>query len=558
MEPSTNSKKRYLITSGLPYSNGRLHAGHIAGAYLPADIYVRFLKLCGHDVRFVCGSDDHGVAIMLSAMKAGQKPQEVVDHYNELQQRDFSGLQIQFDIYGSTSRNPYHVKTSQDLFLKLFEKGHFEKQNARQFFDEHKVVFLPDRFVKGECAYCGATDQNGDQCENCGKVLDVDTLLNARSVLSNQPATIKESVHWFLDLARFEDGIKEWLSKPVIRDQTRSYVNGLLTTGLVKRSMTRDIDWGIPVPLDDPDAKGKVLYVWFDAPIGYISNTMELCQRVDGDSEKYKDWWCSDNCEIVHFIGEDNTIFHCVIWIAMLQQSDLYKLPHFVAVNQYLNFQATGQDVEKMSKSRGAALWISEYLASGANPDVLRYYLTAIAPEKARTVYRPDDMIARNNADLANTLGNFVNRVITFTHKYVGPHVPTFLEQKITAVDQKFDENIKTGHEKVTKLLEEYCFKAAQETIFELARSCNRYLDEKAPWITRKNDMETTKVTLAYALKAIYSLTVMLSPFLPLTAQKLSKMLCFNPEELQWDSCCTIQLANHPLGQAEILFEKLE
>lgn len=558
MEDSKRSKKRYLITSGLPYSNGRLHTGHIAGAYLPADIYTRFLRLCGHDVRFICGSDDHGVAIMLSAMKSDKQPQEIVDYYNELQQQDFAGLQIEFDIYGSTSRNPYHVKTSQDLFLRLYNKGFFEKQRARQFYDEQKSVFLPDRFVKGECGYCGANNQNGDQCENCGKVLDVDTLLNAYSVLSNQPATIKESVHWFLDLARFEKGIKEWLSRPVIREQTRSYVNGLLTTGLVKRSMTRDIEWGIPVPLDDPEAKGKVLYVWFDAPIGYISNTMELCQKVDGDSERFREWWCTDDCKIVHFIGEDNTIFHCVIWIAMLQQSDQYKLPDFVAVNQFLNFQASGKDVEKMSKSRSAAVWIGEYLASGANPDVLRYYLTAIAPERARTVYRPDDLITRNNSDLANTLGNFVNRVVTFTHKYVGPNVPDYLEDKASDIDRKFEESISVTHRKTTELLEGYCFKAAQETIFEFARSCNRYLDEKAPWVTRKNDMDTTKVTLAHALKAIYALTVMLTPFLPLTGRKLCKILCMEPTELDWNSCCAVSLTGKPLGEAEILFEKLE
>ena len=287
MTEQVRKQRRVLVTGALPYSNNRLHIGHIAGAYVPADIYVRFLRLCGAEVRFICGSDDHGVAIMLSAEKEGKTPAEVSRYYNEKQQRDFGSLGINFDIYGATSRNPYHVKCSQDFFLKLLEKGYLGKQKTRQFYDDSRSMFLPDRFVKGVCGYCGKPDQNGDQCEDCGNALDVDTLKNAYSVVSQTPASIKETVHWFLDLSRCGTEVENWLARATLRDFSRKYVRGLITTGLIKRSMTRDISWGIPVPLSEPDAQGKVLYVWFDAPIGYISNTMQLCAESNGSSKDY-------------------------------------------------------------------------------------------------------------------------------------------------------------------------------------------------------------------------------------------------------------------------------
>lgn len=551
-------RKRILVTAALPYSNGRLHVGHIAGAYLPADIYVRFLRLTGKDVRFVCGSDDHGVAILLTADNEKKTPAEVAAQYSDLQKKDFEGLDIHFDIYGSTSRTKYHARTSQDFFLKLHEKGYFEKKTTRQFFDESRGVFLPDRYVKGTCGYCGTPDQNGDQCENCGKVLDVDTLKDARSTLSKNPAGVKETVHWFLDLTRFQKAVLDWVESARLRDNTRTYVKSLLSQGLVKRSMTRDIPWGIPVPLPDADAKGKVLYVWFDAPIGYISNTKDLCATLDGNAEKYSDWWKSGDCDIVHFIGEDNTIFHCVIWIAMLSAEGTFRLPTSVVVNQFLNIQFPDKEAEKISKSRGTAVWIGDYIASGADPDVLRYYLTAIAPERARTVYKPEDLLQRNNVDLANTLGNFVNRIVSFTQKHVGPQIPDWSGAKATDADAAFRRLIETTHERVTADLERGSFRSALEGIMDLARECNKYVDTKAPWVTRKTDMELTKVTLAHGLHAIRYLGVALLPFLPRAAAKICRMVGLDPTTQKWSEATRALPAGSPLGEATILFQKQE
>ncbi len=552
------SSNKVLVTAGLPYSNGRLHVGHIAGAYLPADIYVRYLRLIGKEVSFVCGSDDHGVAILLSAQKEGKTPGEVAHFYHDKQLKAFEGLNIHFDVYGSTSRTPYHEKMSQDFFLTLHKKDYFEKKSTKQYFDTEKGVFLPDRFVKGTCGHCGTKEQNGDQCENCGRVLDVSTLKDAMSVLSGKPATVRETVHWFLDLSQFKDTVAGWLKSANMRETTRNYVQSLLDQGLVTRSMTRDIPWGIPVPLQDPDAKDKVLYVWFDAPIGYISNTLQLCQERNGDAQLYKDWWKSPDTEIVHFIGEDNTIFHCVIWIAMLAAEGSYQLPSAVVVNQFLNIQFPDKEAEKISKSRGTAVWIEDYLNEGGNPDVLRYYLTTIAPERARTVYKPEDLLQRNNTDLANTLGNFVNRVVSFTHKYVGPLVPEIDASKVSAVDKELISKMHQAHKEVSERLNVYEFKGALERLLEFARDCNKYVDEKAPWVSRKTDMEATKVTLAYGLKAIHFFAITLSPFLPATAEKLQKQLQLDKAKLNWESALTPGAGGSPIGEPEILFAKME
>jgi methionyl-tRNA synthetase len=554
---STAGKRRLLVTAALPYSNGRPHVGHIAGAYLPSDIYVRFMRLRGHDVRFVCGSDDHGVAIVLQAQKEGRTPSEISTFFSDRQSEDFASLGIEFDIYGATSRNPYHHKLSQDFFLTLHEKGYFEKRVSRQFFDEKRAMFLPDRFVKGKCALCGALDQNGDQCENCGKMLDVDTLLEARSTVSGEPAVIRETVHWFLDLSRFEDEVRSWLDSAVIREHTRNYVKGLLSTGLVKRSMTRDIDWGVPLPLDEEEARNKVLYVWFDAPIGYISNTMQLCAERGEDQTAVQNWWHSKDCDIVHFIGEDNTIFHCVIWIAMLKAEGNYNLPRAVTVNQFLNFQAAGGGVEKFSKSRGTAIYIEKYLSDGGDPESLRYYLTSIAPENARSVFKPDDMYMKHNADLANALGNFINRILTFTLKYCGTAVPECPEDKITDSDRNFLQNLRNAHERATEALEGFEFRGALEHIMAFCRECNRYADEKAPWVTRKTDMEATKVTLWHCLQAIKFFGVVLQPFLPKTAARISAMINLAPAK-GWDEALERLPTGAELGKPEILFSKIE
>lgn len=552
-----SSKRRVLITAGLPYSNGRLHVGHLGGAYIPSDIYARYLRMTGAEVRYICGSDDYGVAIMLTADKEGRTPREVADFYRGKQIEDFKGMGLSFDHYSGTSSNPYHQKASQDFFLKIYEKGYFEKQTTRQFYDELKGVFLPDRYVKGVCGFCKAPEQAGDQCENCGKVLDIDTLKDPVSVVSGGSASVKETVHWFLDLSRFKSEVEEWFSKAELRDQTRAYVSGLLEGGLIKRAMTRDLSWGVPLPLSDPDAKDKVLYVWFDAPIGYISNTIELSVKQCGAASEADRWWRDRDCEVLHFIGEDNTVFHCIIWIAMLNAEGSLNLPKAVVVNHFVNIQRSGLEVEKMSKSRGTALWIGDYLANGGDPDSLRYYLTATASEKARGVFKADDMALRHNGELADTLGNLVNRIVSFTIKFFGDKVPEFDASLISDVDHRFLELLNETFKGATLELERYSFKSALEIIMEFARGSNRYVDEKAPWRTRKTDLEATKVTLGLSLKAIYALGVLLSPFIPFAAGKILRAFAGSSEGVSWADAVGRELSGVGLTQPAILFEKV-
>lgn len=549
--------RKVLVTAALPYSNNRPHVGHLGGAYIPADIYVRYLRMTGAEVRFICGSDDHGVALMISAEKEGKTPAEVANFYRAKQAEDFAGMGITFDIYSGTSVCPVHAEESQRFFKVLYDKGYFEKQSERQFYDEARSAFLPDRYVKGSCGYCKATDQNGDQCENCGKMLDVDTLKNARSAISGEPAVIRETVHWFLDLSRFATQVEAWLENSHVRAQTKAYVRGLLGTGLVKRAMTRDISWGIPVPLDDPDAKNKVLYVWFDAPIGYLSFTKELCIKEGKTAAAADAWWRSDDAEIYHFIGEDNTVFHCIIWIAMLEAEGSIRLPSGVIVNHFFNMQVPGGAVEKISKSRGTAVWIGDYLEAGGDPDTLRYYLTSIASEKSRSVFKPDDLEHRHNGELADALGNLVNRITSFSLKHCGATVAPFDNAFVTDLDRAMEAALCSTFEDVTRELEGHSFKAALERIMEFVRYCNKYVDEKAPWTTRKTDMETTKVTLAYVLRAIHGLGVMLLPFIPGAATKIVAAFGRDAKEVAWEDVVNISAVDRPLSQPPILFQKL-
>ena len=548
--------KKLLVTAALPYSNGHLHVGHLAGCYLPADIYVRFQRLEEREVLFICGSDDHGVAIMLTSEKEGRTPAETAKYYHDSHQQDFKQLGINFDIYSGTSQNPYHYQFSQNFFLSLNEKGHLKKITGRQFFDEARNMFLPDRFVKGTCGYCNAVEQNGDQCEECGKALDVDHLTDAHSVISGESASIRETVHWYIDLGRFEGQVKDWYEKSFLRDHTKSFLKGLLGTGLIERSMTRDLSWGIPVPLEEPDAEGKVLYVWFDAPIGYISNTEEFLKASNRGS--YEEWWKSSDTEILHYIGEDNTIFHCIIWIAMLSAEGSYELPSGVVANQFLNIQFPGKEVEKISKSRGTAVWIRDYLSSGKSPDALRYYLTSIAPERARGVFKPEDLIQKNNTDLANTIGNFVNRILSFTAKHYGPNSPDYDEAVLDDIDREFLACREEIFQKVTSQLREHHYKGALETLMEFARECNRFVDERAPWKTRKEDEGRTRATLALCIQGIHTLGVCLQPFLPHAAGRLLEMLWGSSEEKLWAQALHGPSAGHPFGEISILFDKLE
>lgn len=554
--PEHQPRRKVLVTAALPYSNGDIHVGHLGGAYVPADVYVRYLRLTGADVRFICGSDDHGVAIMLTGEKEGKTPAQVAEYYRTRHAEDFRAMKIDFDIYSGTCINPFHAKASQDFFKAVHAKGYFVKESSRQFYDASRAAFLPDRYVKGTCGFCKAPDQNGDQCESCGKVLDVESLTDATSVLSGTPAVIRETVHWFLDLSKFKQEVESWVEGAELRDHTRAYVRGLISTGLVKRAMTRDLSWGIPVPLDDPDAEGKVLYVWFDAPIGYISNTMELCQREGLDPTAADAWWRSKDVEIRHFIGEDNTIFHCVIWIAMLSAEGTLKLPNGVLVNQYYNIQFPGKEVEKISKSRGTAVWVKDLVKAGVDPDSVRYYMTSIATERARAVYKPDDLERRHNSELADTLGNFVNRITSFTLKHCGSQVPELDRSRMGERDSAFEQSLQETFKQATAQLESCSFKGALESIMEFARECNRYVDEKAPWTSRKTDIEATKVTLTCSLRAIHALGVLLMPFLPGTASKILEAFGRRMSDVRWSDVVDFRVESQPLSQPPILFQK--
>lgn len=547
-------KKRVLITAGLPYANGDLHVGHIAGCYLPADIITRFLRMQGRKVLYICGSDDHGAAIVLSSDRLDKTPAEVASFYHRRQREDFEGLQIDFDIYGSTSESSHHKTFAQQFFKNIEREGLFIKQNSLQFYDETDEVFLPDRYVKGECSYCHAEDQTGDQCEKCGKILDSSTLKNPKNALNENSVEQKASMQWFLDMRGMVDHVENWYEHAVLRTQTRQYVKSLMEEGLVKRSMTRDLEWGIPVPLEDSDARGKVLYVWFDAPIAYISYTYELLLRRGYSKEEYLKWWASDDSEVYHFIGEDNTIFHCIIWIIILSLQKKYHLPKGVIVNHFLNIKDKGGE-DKISKTKKNALSVREYLREGGDSDLLRYYLTEISPERSRTSFNYKNFILLCNANLSDTLGNFINRTLAFGFKFIGKKVPCTLENLQKKSEKELIDKMKTTFLEVTEELEKFSTKNSIQKIFEFTRHCNKYFHDKAPWKERKEDLELAKVTIFYSYRSIYFLGVVLAPFLP----KKSKIILsiFGITEIpKWKQALQFPKNLEVLQYPEILFPK--
>lgn len=550
--------QQFLVTAALPYSNGRLHVGHIAGAYLPADIYVRYRRAVGDNVRFICGSDDNGVAITLTAQKEGLTPAEIVAKYNASQKASFDGLGIQFDVYGGTHMPHYverHNQLSQQFFLSIYEKGYFSKQTTKQLFDTQAQKFLPDRYVTGTCHHCGTPGAYGDQCEACGKAIDALLLKDPKSVLTGTTPEVRETTHWHLKLTDLQQPLKEWLEKQTDwRPTVLNFSLGQIKSGLPERAMTRDLDWGVPVPLDDPDAQGKVLYVWFDAPIGYVSFTSQLLEDEGGSPNDYEQWWKNPDCKIVHFIGEDNIIFHALIWPAMLMAEGTYQLPYQVVANSFLNIKFPGSEEEKISKSRGTAIWIEEYLKE-YDPDPLRYYLTAIAPENARTAYEPDDFKKRNDGELVATLGNLINRSVTFAHKYFDGEVPA--KGTRDEVDNRQLQTCKEQAEKIAENLDAFRFKAALAEVMNLARAGNLYLDQKKPWVQRKDDMAACGTTINVCLQTVRALATVMAPFLPFASQKTLEMLSLDTEALRWESACQELPEHHKLGPAQILFKKL-
>lgn len=571
------AQRRFLVTAALPYSNGRLHVGHIAGAYLPADTYVRYLRASGADVRFICGSDDNGVAALKTAREQNRSVEELTAFFNESQKRDFAGLEIEFDIYGGTHQPEYvatHEHFSQEFFLKIHEKGFFTKQKTKQLYDLEAKQFLPDRFVKGTCPHCGSDTAFGDQCEDCGRSVDQIALLKPISMLTGTTPELRETVHWHLRLDRLQARLAGWLGqkrdaatagvpwRPTVLNQSLGRIEA---EGLPERAMTRDLTWGVPVPLDDRDAEGKSLYVWFDAPIGYVSFTAALMKATGQGEDAYTRWWKDPDCKIVHFIGEDNIVFHAITWPAMLlatHDSDNvqgdpgeYQLPYNVVSNSFLNIKFPGKEEEKISKSRGTAVWIEDYLKT-FDPDPLRYYLTAVAPENARAAFDVDDFIGRNNGELLNAFGNFFNRTMTFAHKYFDGKVPA--SGKRDDLDLEQLERRRTATHNTGAHLEACRFKSALAEVMALARTGNQYFDQTKPFQTRKTDLAACGRAINVCFQTARTLATLIAPFLPATAARCAGMLRLQEGFTSWASATEEIEPGHPLNPPEILIRKLD
>ena len=536
--------KRYLITSALPYANGPVHIGHLAGVYIPSDIYTRYLRLRGRDVISVCGSDEHGVPITIKAKREGITPQQVVDRYHEIIRKSFADLGISFDIYSRTT-SPVHSATSSDFFRKLYDDGKFIEKTSMQYYDEEAQTFLADRYIVGTCPKCGNERAYGDQCEACGSTLSPDELIEPHSAVSGSVPVKRETKHWYLPLNEYEpmlrkwilDGHKEW--KTNVYGQCKSWLDG----GLQPRAVSRDLDWGIPVPVEG--AEGKVLYVWFDAPIGYISATKELTP----DWEKY---WKSDDTKLVHFIGKDNIVFHCIVFPTMLKAHGDYILPDNVPSNEFLNLEN-----DKISTSRNWAVWLHEYLVDfPGKQDVLRYVLTANAPETKDNNFTWKDFQDRNNNELVAVYGNFVNRALQLTKKYFNGVVPECGE--LQEVDRKAIEEFKDVKQKVEALLDTFKFRDAQKEAMNLARIGNKYITDCEPWHVAKTDMERVKTILYLSLQLVANLEIAFEPFLPFSSARLREML--NVTDTDWAQLGSTDLLKpgHQLGTPALLFEKIE
>ena len=536
---------RTLVTTALPYANGPVHIGHLAGVYVPADIYVRYLRLKGEEVLLIGGSDEHGVPVTIRAKKEGCTPQDVVDRYHSLIKQSFADFGISFDVYSRTTSETHH-KLASDFFRKLYDEGKFVEMESEQFYDEEAKQFLSDRNIVGECPRCHADGAYGDQCEKCGSTLSPDELINPKNALTGNALVKRKTSHWYLPLNDYQG----WLEKWILEDhkEWRSNVYGQckswLDTGLKPRAVTRDLEWGIPVPVEG--AEGKVLYVWFDAPIGYISNTKEL---LPNDWEK---WWKDDSTRLIHFIGKDNIVFHCIVFPTMLKAEGSYILPDNVPSNEFLNLES-----DKISTSRNWAVWLHEYLVDfPGKQDVLRYVLTANAPETKDNDFTWKDFQARNNSELVAIYGNFVNRALQLTKKYFNGIVPEAGE--LTDYDRATLNEFSGVKEEVEKLLNNFKFRDAQKEAMNLARIGNKYLAETEPWKLAKTDMARVQTILNIALQLVANLAIAFEPFLPFSSKKLREML--NLSDFDWANLGRIDLlaAGHTLGEPQLLFEKIE
>ena len=543
------NKKRFTITAALPYANGPIHIGHLAGAYVPADIYSRYLKLKGNDVVFICGSDEHGAAIPIRAKKEGVTPQEIIDKYHFMIKDSFLEFGISFDNYSRTSSKIHH-ETASDFFKKLNQKNIFVEKESEQLYDQKENQFLADRFIEGECPKCGYKEAYGDQCESCGSSLNATDLINPKSKLSGNKPIFKKTKHWFLPLNNFESFLKKWFLvdnektwKTNVFGQVKSWIN----EGLKPRAITRDLDWGIPVPLDG--ANDKVLYVWFDAPIGYISATKEWALS---NNKNWEPYWKDSKTELVHFIGKDNIVFHCIIFPAILKASEEFILPKNVPANEFLNLEG-----KKISTSKNWAIWLHEYLVDFPNmQDTLRYTLTSNAPENKDNDFTWKDFQAKNNNELVAIFGNFINRVVVLTHKYYDGNCPDL--NLLNEVDEKVLVEIYNYPKKIGELIETYKFREAVNTLIDLARLGNKYLADEEPWkLIKTDDFERVKTIMNIALQLSGVLSIICEPFLPNTAIKLRNIL--NLKSIDWNSISKENpIVLSKINKGELIFRKIE
>ena len=548
---------RTLITAALPYANGPVHIGHLAGVYIPADIYARYLRLKGKEVLFVCGSDEHGVPVTIRARKEGITTQQVVDRYHELIKRSFADFGVSFDIYSRTTSDIHH-KFAADYFRRMYDAGQFVEETSEQFYDPETGHFLTDRNIRGECPRCHALGAYGDQCEKCGATLSPDELINPYNAETGNALAKKPTKHWYLPLDRYQSWLEDWILnnhkewRPNVYGQCKSWLDG----GLRPRAVTRDLDWGIPVPVEG--AEGKVLYVWFDAPIGYISNTIELCNAHPEKYGNWEKWWKQEDTRMIHFIGKDNIVFHCIVFPAMLKAQG-YNLPDNVPSNEFLNLEG-----DKISTSRNWAVWLNEYLDDfPGKQDVLRYVLTANAPETKDNDFTWADFQARNNNELVAIYGNFINRALVLTGKYFEGKVPACGE--LTDYDRETIAQFSTLNAQLSTLLESFRFRDAQKEAMNLARIGNKYLADTEPWKLAKTDMQRTATVLHLSLQIAANLAIAFEPFLPYSSEKLKGMLCpstlnSQPSTFSWSDLGRMDIlkAGQPLGEVSLLFEKIE
>ena len=546
---SKNDYKRILVTSALPYANGPIHLGHLAGAYLPADIYVRYQRLKKRDVVYICGSDEHGVPITIAAEKKGVSPQAIVDEFHARNKEAFAKFGMSFDYYGRTS-SPVHHQTSQEFFLTLFHKGVFKKKSEKQLYDAKAAMFLPDRYVRGECPSCGFDGAYGDQCEKCGSSLSPTELKNPKSALTGETPELRETEHWYIPLGDFQKQVETWIAgKKGWKSNVLGQVKSWLTEGLSDRAVSRDLSWGVKVPL--PEAEGKVLYVWFDAPIGYISATKEWAAQ-QGDPELWKTYWQRDDTQLVHFIGKDNIVFHCIMFPAMLMAHGDYVLPDNVPANEFLNLEGA-----KLSTSRNYAVWLDDYAAK-FEIDPLRYYLAATAPEIKDSDFVWSEFLQRNNSELADILGNFINRTLTFVAKQFGGAVPA--RGELDDLDRDMLKTLADAPGVIGAAVEHFELRRAVSLLIDTARAANKYFNDQAPWSSVRNNPTKCATTMNICLNACKTLAVLMEPVLPFSAEKLWRMLGLDGDVHQqaWDDCAAPLPDGHKLGEPAILFRKME